>query len=141
MYMKRNGLSSIRRSKTEKGACAHDHSRFVPTTAASTMQRRLGWRSSALHRCWRWDLQQPMRRNRRGKVARGGNEPREMLKMKQPPWMCMKTKDQMTICPTQKTPFLLGWTPFYAKTHVFCRNGLNFCDYLSPGDRILRFKM
>jgi len=64
-----------------------------------------------------------------------------MLKMKVDPEMYMKTKDRMTICPTQKTTFLPGCTPFYAKTHVFCRNRLHFCDYLSLGERILRFKM
>jgi hypothetical protein len=60
--MKIKEVSSNRRSKA--GASAQDRSGFV-STAAPTMQRRLGWRSSALHRCWPWDLQQSMRRKQR----------------------------------------------------------------------------
>ena len=37
--MKRNGVSSNRRSKTETGTCAQDRSGFVPS-AASTIRRR-----------------------------------------------------------------------------------------------------
>jgi hypothetical protein len=42
-----------------------------------------------------------------------------MLKTKVDPEMYMKTKGQMTICPTLKTTFLLGCRPFYTKIHDF----------------------
>jgi hypothetical protein len=64
-----------------------------------------------------------------------------MLNMKVDPEMYMKTKDQVTICPTQKATFLPGCTPFYAKAHVFCGNRQLFCHYLSLGERTPRFKM
>ena len=37
--MKRNGLSSIRRSKTKMGACAQDRSGFVPSAASAIRWR------------------------------------------------------------------------------------------------------
>jgi len=60
--------------------------------------------------------------------------PQKMLKMKIDPEMCMKTKDNATICPTQKTTFLPGCTPFYTETHVFCRNCRLFGRNSSAGD-------
>jgi hypothetical protein len=56
----------------------------------------------------------------RGKKSRGGSaSTRKMLKMKVDPEMCMKTKDDTTICPTQKTTFLPGCTPFYTENTYF----------------------
>jgi len=52
-------------------------------------------------------------RCRRGEIIeveaeelRGGARKKKMLKMKDEPTMCMKTKTRMTILPTQKTAFL-----------------------------------
>jgi hypothetical protein len=42
--------------------------------------------------------------------------------MKVDPEMYMKTNDKTTICPTQKTTFLPGCTPFYIEMPVFCGN-------------------
>ena len=64
-----------------------------------------------------------------------------MLKMKEPPGMCMKTKDRTTICPTQKTTFVPGCTSFYTKIHVFCRIRRLFCKNLNAGERTGHFKM
>src|SRR5208282_6148017 len=64
-----------------------------------------------------------------------------MSKMKIDPEMCMKTKDKITICPTQKATFLPGCTPLYTEKHVFCGHCRLFCQCSSTGERTLRFKM
>ena len=46
------------------------------------------------------------------KPCGGGAQPQEMLKMKEPPGMCLKTKDSVTICS--------------AKRWRFCTNGRHF---------------
>ena len=48
--------------------------------------------------------------------------------------MCMKTKDRATICPTQKTTFLPGWTPFYTKTQEFCGKDWLFWRFSSSAN-------
>ena len=69
------------------------------------------------------------------------SEPQKMLKVKVDPEMYMKTKDQVTIFPTQKTTFLPGCTPFYTEMQVFGRNRRLFCQFLSPENRTGRFEM
>jgi hypothetical protein len=103
--MKRKELSSKCSLKTEIGACAQDGTRFI-RSASTTI--RWGARRAQLSvaRCWSRDPQQPIPRGGRAKRPAGAASPQEMLKMKQPPGMCMKTNDYMTICPTQKTTFL-----------------------------------
>src|ERR1019366_2197294 len=113
--MKRKELSSNGRSKTEMGARAEDDSGFIPS-AASAIQRRLVGRNSALHRGWSSDWQQPMRRGGEGKVAWGTAQPIKMLKMKEPPGMCMKTQGRKTIWPIISRAFR-------PKMHSFCENG------------------
>ncbi len=47
--------------------------------------------------------------------------------------MYMKTKDQVTVFPTQKMTFLHNCRPFYTEAHVFCRNRRLFCHYSRTG--------
>jgi len=89
MYMKKNGLSSTRRSKTEIGACAHDHSGFVPAAGLIHPGRSSGVAPPLAVGFAPAHASQQTRESR----ARG-NEPREMLKMKEPPGMCLKIKDR-----------------------------------------------
>jgi hypothetical protein len=46
--MKRNGLSSNRRLKTDRGACAQDRSGFIPSAASTILW---GARGGATRRC------------------------------------------------------------------------------------------
>jgi hypothetical protein len=110
--MKRNGLSSNRRLKTERGACAQDRSGFIPS-AASTIRRR-------------------------ARQAQLGVAPIKMSKIKIDPTMCMKTNKKMTISPKQKTTFLHNCTPFCREAHVFYRNRRLICHYSCAGERIPR---
>ena len=86
MCMKRNELSSNRRSKTEMGACAQDRSGFIPS-AASTIRWRA--RRAQLGVAPPVGGPQHPRVEAEGKVARGTAQ--KMLKMKIDPTMCMKT--------------------------------------------------
>ena len=111
-------LSSNRRSKTEMGACAKDRSGFVPS-AASTIRRRarraqLGAAPLLVGGPTTTHASRQRRKSRGGQRA-----PIKMLKMKVDPEMCMKTKEQTTICPTQKTTFLPGCTPFYTERYAY----------------------
>jgi hypothetical protein len=140
MCMKINELSSYPRPNIGVEAGARDRSGFVPSTAPTIQRRaRRAQPGPVLRRVG--DSQQPKRRGRGRKVAGGDRAPQKMLKMKVDPEMYMKTKDHATICPTQKTTFLPGCTPFYTKSHVFCRNRRGICHYLSAGKRTGRFKM
>jgi hypothetical protein len=64
-----------------------------------------------------------------------------MLKMKDDPEMFMKTKDPVTICPTQKMTFLPGCTPFYRKLQEFGTNRELFRRNSSVGKRTGRSKI
>jgi hypothetical protein len=90
MYMKINEVSSIRRSKTEMGACAQDRSGSI-SSAASTIL----WRARAqLGVAPLVGELATTHASRQGRKSRGGSaRPIKMLKMKVDPEMYMKTKD------------------------------------------------
>jgi hypothetical protein len=138
--MKRNELSSNRRSKTEMGACADDHSGLV-LSAASTIRRRARRAQLGAAPPLVGGLTTTRASRRRGKKSRGRARTIKMLKMKIDPTMCMKTNTHMTISPKQKMTFLHNCTPFYTKAHVFSRNRRLSCHYSSVGERTHRFKM
>jgi hypothetical protein len=52
-----------------------------------------------------------------------------------------ENKGKVTVCPTQKTPFLNAGTPFYPETHVFCRNCQLLVAIRALVERISRVKM
>jgi hypothetical protein len=133
MCMKTNALSSNRRSNTEVEACGQERSGCVPTTASSS-GGGLGERISGVAPLLVGGTRSnPTCHNSGQKDPRGSLAPQEMLKMKEPPGMCMKTKDRMTICPTQKMTFLPGCTPFYRELQVFCTDRELFCRNSSAG--------
>jgi hypothetical protein len=106
--MKRKELSSNRRLKTEMGACAEDRSGFVPSVA-STIRRRARRAQLSVAPLPVGGTRNNPRVAAEGKKTRGGQRAtQKMLKMQVDPEMYMKTKDWMTICPTQKTTFLPG---------------------------------
>ncbi len=81
------------------------------------------------------------RRGGRGEKSRArGGAPKEMLKMKIDPAMCMKTNEEMTICPNQKTIFLHKSTIFYTKAREFGRKRRLFCQSSSVGNEHLSSK-
>jgi hypothetical protein len=106
MYMKTNKVSKNRRSKTEMGACAQHRSFFCPfdhfNHPAEGWQPQL--RVVPLVAGGLAPTHAP--RQRRGGKSRRENRPqKKMLKTKVEPTMYMKKKNQMTVCPTEKTPF------------------------------------
>ncbi len=72
---------------------------------------------------------------------KGNRIAQEMLKMKEPPGMYMKTNDVTTICPTQKATFLPGCTPIYTEIHIFWAYCRFLCHNLRAAERNCRFKM
>jgi hypothetical protein len=122
------------------GACAQDRSASV-ASAASTILRRARRAQPSIARLLVGGLATTPRRGRGGKSRGRQRATQKMLKTEVDPEMYMKTKDHVTMCPTQKTTFLPSCTPFYTKTHVFCRNRRLFCHYSSVGERTGRFKM
>jgi len=139
--MKRNGVSSICRSKPPRGGAPDAAWGLFRWPHQPSSEREARWTTQHGAGAGRGDPQQPRIAAEGKKTAKGPPAPIKMLKMKVDPEMYMKTKNHATTCPTQKTTFVPGCTPFYTKSHLFCRNRRLICHNLRAGERTGRFKM
>ncbi len=134
--MKSKALSSRSTGRRHRLGCRMPLSvctpRPHPSFRGKLVEPTLAWRN-----CRPGNSATTVHCGRGQETAPGGRGYLEMLKMKQPPGMCMKTNGKMTIFPTQKTTFLPGCTPFCRKVHLFCRDSRRFAIIQSLEDELL----
>ena len=132
--MKRDALSSMRRSKTKMGACVQVRSGFIPRAASTVLWRatreQLGTAARSGEPPTPHMLEQ--RTKSRGEEA---SQPQKMLKVKVDPEMYMKTKDRLTQWPKIIRAFVPGLRHFHENRRQSIGLLVSKCRFLHPSER------